>query len=369
MELKLSRNQYTNILKTISTIIFLETTTFQKPEDFQLPKSPIQQQKLISTSTNIIDYLQKNESNHSENLESKKTESKQKETTENEEKIATAYIAKISEFTGKDNDISLQKWLNKVQKTGDANGWNAAKMLKAISYFLQRTAEECKVAAPKSNSSNNTILPAQIAQNANLSDIFPFEFKANELPFLLSNAAVNKQKAITAMYTEAEVKRKPIWLILNNRLAGSIITYQLMQQLQRTVNRPAQTIIVIANSMKKTPVREINNFLFTINGITISVKVLVMNASQYQALIGNDWLFKTNANLDWKTQKLKILYQEQYIRVLATCSTFNKKSEKAPVFEFEKKKELPVTETFMALESTSNWAEETEQEIFKKTKE
>ncbi|KAG9302022.1 hypothetical protein G9A89_021066 [Geosiphon pyriformis] len=80
--------------------------------------------------------------NQSENLESKEIKSEQKETTENEEKMATAYIAKIPEFTGKDNNTSLQEWLNKVQKAEDANGWNAARMLKAIPYFLQGTAEE-----------------------------------------------------------------------------------------------------------------------------------------------------------------------------------------------------------------------------------
>ncbi|KAG9293077.1 hypothetical protein G9A89_016439 [Geosiphon pyriformis] len=84
----------------------------------------------------------KNQSNHLENLGSKKTELEQEETTENKEKMATAYIAKIPEFTDEDNDTNPQKWLDKVLKAGDANRWNAAKMLKTISYFLQGTAEE-----------------------------------------------------------------------------------------------------------------------------------------------------------------------------------------------------------------------------------
>ncbi|KAG9299710.1 hypothetical protein G9A89_013070, partial [Geosiphon pyriformis] len=193
--------------------------------------------------------------------------------------------------------------------------------------FQQSALFEGKVVAPRSNPSNNTILPAQIAHNANLSDIFLFKFEANESLFLLSNAAVNEQRAITTMYTEAEVKEKPIQLILDSELAE--------------------------NSIKKTPVKEIDNFLFTINKIIILVKVLVMNA---------------NVNLDWKTQKLKILYQRQYTRVPVTCSTFNKKSEKVSVFEFKEKKELPITEIFMALGSSSNWAKETEQEIFKRTR-
>ncbi|KAG9299841.1 hypothetical protein G9A89_003385 [Geosiphon pyriformis] len=49
--------------------------------------------------------------------------------------MTTAYIAKISEFTGKDNDTSPQEWLDKVQKAGDANEWNAQAFKNA---FLQQ---------------------------------------------------------------------------------------------------------------------------------------------------------------------------------------------------------------------------------------
>ncbi|KAG9284275.1 hypothetical protein G9A89_002085 [Geosiphon pyriformis] len=123
-----------------------------------------------------------------------------------------------------------------------------------------------------------TISPARIAKNANFSDIFSFEFEANELPFLLSNTATNKQKAIMAMYTETEVERKTIRLILDT-----------------------QTVIITADGMKKTPVGEIDNFPFTLDGITIPVKVLVMDTPQYQALVRNNWLQKANANLNWET--------------------------------------------------------------------
>ncbi|KAG9289743.1 hypothetical protein G9A89_014478 [Geosiphon pyriformis] len=105
----------------------LPLSRFSRPEDFH---------------ANIIDYLQENESNHSESLESKETESEPEKIPENEEEMTTAYIAKIPEFTGEDNDTSPQEWLDKVQKAGDTNGWIAARMLKAIPYFLQGTAGE-----------------------------------------------------------------------------------------------------------------------------------------------------------------------------------------------------------------------------------
>ncbi|KAG9295272.1 hypothetical protein G9A89_004167 [Geosiphon pyriformis] len=218
--------------------------------------------------------------------------------------------------------------------------------------FCHTAPSEDRATAQQQNLSHNhtTILPARIAENANLSNIFPFEFEANESPFLLSSAAVNKQKTITAMYTEAEAKGKPIHLILDSGSAESIITYQLIQQLKRNVDRPAQTVIVTADGMKKTPVGEIDNFLFTLDGITIPVKVLVIDAPQYQALTG-------------KPKNYKSLTKNN-ARVLATCGTFNKCSEKAPAFEFEPEEEKQTIETFMALGSISNWADETEQEHF-----
>ncbi|KAG9306172.1 hypothetical protein G9A89_016076 [Geosiphon pyriformis] len=234
----------------------------------------------------MADKIFENKNNHSENLESKKTESESEKITENEKEMSTAYIAKISEFTGKNNNTSFQEWLDKVQKAGDANVLQNSGQQRLNYYYIQpsyltipeesdfqQTAlSEGEVATLRSNSSNNTISSAQIAQNANLLNIFSFEFEANELPFLLSNTAVNEQKAITTMYTKAKVEGKPIQLILDSRSAGSIITYQLMQQLQKTVDRPAQTVIVTADRMKKTPVEEIDNFPFTIDGITIPVK-------------------------------------------------------------------------------------------------
>ncbi|KAG9296298.1 hypothetical protein G9A89_014890 [Geosiphon pyriformis] len=196
--------------------------------------------------------------------------------------------------------------------------------------FYHIAPSEGKAAAQQQNPSYTSIIipPAKIAENANLSNIFFFEFKANKTPFLLSNTAANEQKAITAMYTEAK------------------------------------TIIVTADGMKKTPVRKIDNFPFTIDGITIPVKVLVMDAPQYQALVGNNWLQKANAKLDWKTQELQISYQGQHARVSAICDTFNKCSKKALAFEFKPKEEKPIIKTFMALESMSNWVDKTEQEYF-----
>ncbi|KAG9287618.1 hypothetical protein G9A89_019679 [Geosiphon pyriformis] len=477
-----------------TTAKYLQTPE-QETKDFTSLQSLTKQQEPFQTSSNLLDFLAENQSEHSKTAANKENDFEISEKklidSENKEDEMTAYIAKISEFNKKDIETSPQEWLDQVTKVGDANGWNAVRMLRTIPYFLKETAgkwfenlttlfndwtafktafleqftnnntlitlqncfcnikqepsesvmtyigkfnkllrqihqletndyysnaqildqfiaglkdklikkiyphapedlnsaiqhakryemaieeanctklvnlaiketssaaekktdqltkkdfhhtalSESRAAAQQQNPSYTptTISPARIAENANLSDIFPFEFEANELPFLLSNAAANKQKAITAIYTEAEVKGKAIRLILDNGSARSIITYQLMQQLKRN------TVIITADGIKKTPIGEINNFPFTLNRITILVKVLVMDMPQYQALTG-------------KPKNYNSLIKDNMCEYLLLV--------KASVFEFEEEEEKPVVKTFMALESTSNWAEETEQTYF-----
>ncbi|KAG9284514.1 hypothetical protein G9A89_014118 [Geosiphon pyriformis] len=59
-----------------------------------------------------------------------------------------------------------------------------------------------------------------------------------------------------------------------------------MDQLYYWVDYVASTKIITVDGTTKTSIGEINNFPFKVNGITTSIKVLVMEATQYQALIG-----------------------------------------------------------------------------------
>ncbi|KAG9301361.1 hypothetical protein G9A89_018033 [Geosiphon pyriformis] len=104
-------------------------------------------------SKTIAKYLQtpeqettENQSEHFETAANKKNDSEISEEesidSENEENKITAYIAKISEFNEEDIETSLQEWLDQVTKTGDANGWNAARILRTIPYFLKKTVDK-----------------------------------------------------------------------------------------------------------------------------------------------------------------------------------------------------------------------------------
>ncbi|KAG9302379.1 hypothetical protein G9A89_011429 [Geosiphon pyriformis] len=168
----------------------------------------------------------------------------------------------------------------------------------------------------------SNILPAMVTKNETLAAIFSFEFEET-IPVPLFSRAALEEKLITAIYTNAKVNGHSIKLILDNGSVGSIITQQLMDQLGRRVDRAVSAHIITTDGATKTPIGEINDFSFEINGIIIPIKVLVMEATQYQAL---------------------------HTRTLATCGHF-KPSNAQLLIEFEEETKKPTWE----LPSVPSW--------------
>ncbi|KAG9288078.1 hypothetical protein G9A89_017673 [Geosiphon pyriformis] len=119
---------------------------FARPKNFTSLRSPTRQQEPLQTSSNFLDFLAENQSEHSETAVNKENEPEISEEesidSKNKEDKMTTYITKISEFNGEDIETSPQEWLDQVTKAGNTNGWNAARMLRTISYFLKGTAGE-----------------------------------------------------------------------------------------------------------------------------------------------------------------------------------------------------------------------------------
>ncbi|KAG9292792.1 hypothetical protein G9A89_006353 [Geosiphon pyriformis] len=161
--------------------------------------------------------------------------------------------------------------------------------------------EDIKQISQPSKQTKSNIPLATITKDTTLAAIFLFDINNLNTHSFFSGAAINQGKPITALYTDARVGGIDIKLILDSGSASSIITKQLIDQLGRRVNHAATAWIITADGNTKTLIEEIDNFPFEINGIQISTKVLIMEATQYQALVGNDWLSKANTILDWNT--------------------------------------------------------------------
>ncbi|KAG9284539.1 hypothetical protein G9A89_014143 [Geosiphon pyriformis] len=159
----------------------------------------------------------------------------------------------------------------------------------------------------------SNIPPATITKNESLDTIFPFKLEELSTTLLFSGAVL-EEKPIMTMYTDAKVDDHSIKLILDSGSASSIITKQLMDQL--------------------------------VNSIMVPIKVLVMEATQYQALMRNDWLSKTNALLDWNMQKLQISQNGQHTHVPAMYGHFKTINSTTPLIEFEKEEKKPTWKAY-----------------------
>ncbi|KAG9303524.1 hypothetical protein G9A89_018420 [Geosiphon pyriformis] len=188
----------------------------------------------------------------------------------------------------------------------------------------------------------SNILPATITENKSLDAIFPFKLEESSIMSLFSGAAL-EEKPITTIYTDVKIDGHPIKLILDSG---------------RQVDQTASARIIMANGVTKTPIGKINDLLIEINSIIVPIKVFVIEATQYQALVGNDWLSKTNTTLDWNTQELQLSQNRQHMRVPAMCGHFKATNTMAPLIDFEEEKPKPTWEAYQVL-----WADEEHNEL------
>ncbi|KAG9296218.1 hypothetical protein G9A89_014810 [Geosiphon pyriformis] len=173
---------------------------------------------------------------------------------------------------------------------------------------------------------------ATISEDKSLAVIFPFEFKETTAMLLFSEATL-EAKLIITMYTYTKVEGQSIKLILDSSSAGC------------QVDQAASAKIIITDRATKTPISEIDDFPFKINGIITSIKVLVMEATQYQALIGNNWLSQN-------IQELQLTYQGQHICVPAMCGHFKTPPREKLLIELKKEKEKPTWKAYQV-----SWAD------------
>ncbi|KAG9300057.1 hypothetical protein G9A89_018334 [Geosiphon pyriformis] len=94
-----------------------------------------------------------------------------------------------------------------------------------------------------------------------------------------------------------------------------------MDQLGHQVNHAASAHIITADGATKTPIGEIDDFPFEVNG--------------------NNWLSKTNVILDWTMQELQFSQNGQHTRVPATCGHFKTPNMPASLIKFEKEEKKP----------------------------
>lgn len=135
-------------------------------------------------------------------------------------------------------------------------------------------------------------------------------------PKMAAQVSVNVALSTTSLYCDAELQGTEMPLIIDTGAAGSLVSCQLLNDLGISIDRPSATVIVDVNGDRKRPLGEVESLPISIQGIIIPAKdVAVTDALTYCAIVGNDWLAKVKAIIDYGQRKMTIEWQSEKTEV------------------------------------------------------
>jgi predicted aspartyl protease len=136
-----------------------------------------------------------------------------------------------------------------------------------------------------------------------------------------ANYASSKETTTTtAARCNIKVDGNSIAVVIDSGAAASIITKRLMNKLGYTIDRKSNLVIVTANGAKVHSLGEISSLAVTLRNLTIGTPVQVLDSRDEVFILGNDWLKRMNAILDWKEGTLTISGQGRSVMVPVSCT-------------------------------------------------
>src|SRR6059058_5968240 len=121
------------------------------------------------------------------------------------------------------------------------------------------------------------------------------------------------------MFCMTQVDGATIQLILDSGSSGSVISKQFLEKVGRKVDQPSYVNMIGINGEKRKALGEIKSLPIIIQQQLLPINAIVSEATGYDVLVGNDWLTKYQAKLDWKKQVLNFNVKDQVFTVKATC--------------------------------------------------
>jgi len=140
----------------------------------------------------------------------------------------------------------------------------------------------------------------------------------------------------TSTRGRAKIEDVEIEAIIDSGAAISVITRGLMEELGYKINKPSKMVMVTADGKKSRSLGKIINIKLTLEGVDTSTNVEVMESAESTdrtLILGNDWLNRVNANIDYEKGKLNIKGKNGYENI--PISFFKEKEENEEEEEYE----------------------------------
>jgi deoxyuridine 5'-triphosphate nucleotidohydrolase len=117
----------------------------------------------------------------------------------------------------------------------------------------------------------------------------------------------------------AQVDGATVQLILDSGSSGSVITKQFLEKVGRKVDQPSNINMIGINGEKRKAQGEIKSLPIVVQQQLLPINVVVSEATGYDVLVGNDWLTKYQAKLDWEKQMLTFSISGKTFTADAAC--------------------------------------------------
>jgi hypothetical protein len=135
----------------------------------------------------------------------------------------------------------------------------------------------------------------------------------------VANTARPNDDRTSALYCEASIKHIKFPLIVDSGSARSIISLSLLKDLDMEITKASKTVMVNVNGERRRPLGAVTNLPLKIHDCIIPMDAIVTDANSYSAIVGNDWLCKTKAILDYNNNLMTIEWNGQALEVITEC--------------------------------------------------
>ena len=85
------------------------------------------------------------------------------------------------------------------------------------------------------------------------------------------------------------------------------------------ITRASKTVMVNVNGERRRPLGAVSDIPLKIHDCIIPMDAIVTDANSYAAIVGNDWLRKTKAVLDYNNNVMILKWQNETLKVTTEC--------------------------------------------------
>lgn len=172
-----------------------------------------------------------------------------------------------------------------------------------------------------------------------------------------ANYIGNDNTATTAARCDVYINDEKLPAVIDSGAATSIMTKKLMKKLGYTIDQPSNLVIVTANGNRVRSLGKIQQVPLEIEGESLPTSFQVLDSMDDTLILGNDWLRKVQAILNWKKGTLTIQAGESPLTTPMNCTRKTNKiqqsssEEDTDSSEYEEESDLEETQVYFSDES------------------